>query len=600
MREQAEKKIGKLYPKAKLKDGKEAIAVAWLWARTVPSPDPRARGAHVPLVSSFVLSTKASKEVIVKPVVDRAKMTWAFEIEEKPNKDALKAAKEGTKSARATFACLLTGTPIGGEYIDAEAQAGRMSERLMAIVAEGPGGRLYLPPAADHVSAAEAAGEIVAERSDEMDLPTQECRGTFASNAQGRRYKFKTFADYFTPRQLLALTTFSDLVIAARDKVFTDAKHHWSRAHADDVRRLADGGLGPVAYADAVVTYLSMVLSRMAFYGSSLCRWLPKDNAMAQSMSKQSMAMTWDFAEGNPIGQSSSEVLACARAIADCIDATYARFPATIELRDAQLNAFQKGAVFSTDPPYYNNVGYADLSDFFYVWLRRTLLNVHPDLFRRILTPKSEELVANSYRHQSKDEAERHFMEGMKKALYGFSCAMDGVPAIIYYAFKQQEAGDNVLTSPGWSSFLQAVADVGLAVDGTWPVRSESEGRSVAMDANALASSIILVCRRRDGSTSTITRADFLRALRREMPSALVEICRAGVGPTDIQQAAIGPGIGIFTRHASVLNTDGTPMLVKDALQLINQVREEIASTGDAVYDSETRFALDWFAAKGF
>jgi putative DNA methylase len=321
---------------------------------------------------------------------------------------------------------------------------------------------------------------------------------------------------------------------------------------------------------------------------------------MAQSMSKQSLAMTWDYAEGNPIGQSSSEVLTCVRAIADCIDATYSRFPATIELRDAQLNAFTKGAMFSTDPPYYNNVGYADLSDFFYVWLRRTLLGVHPNLFRRILTPKSDELVASSYRHQDMNAAERHFMEGMKKALHGFSCAMDRIPAVIYYAYKQQEAGDDALTSPGWSSFLQAVTDVGLAVDGTWPVRSESEGRSVAMDANALASSIVLVCRRRDNLAPTITRADFSRALRREMPAALAEIRRAGVGPTDIQQAAIGPGIGIFTRYAQVLNTDGTPMLVRDALKLVNQVREEITSSGDADYDSETRFALDWFATKNF
>ncbi|WP_316202611.1 MULTISPECIES: DUF1156 domain-containing protein [unclassified Bradyrhizobium] len=600
IREQAERTISQFYPKARLKDGKEVTAVAWLWARTVASPDPRAKGAPVPLVSSFVLSTRTDKEVIVKPVVDRAKMTWTFGIEEKPDRDALKAAKEGTKSARATFKCLLTGAPISGEYIDAEAQAGRMSECLMAIVAEGANGRIYLPPTAEHIFAAEAASKIVAGRADEMELPTQECRGTFASNAQGRRYKFKTFADYFTPRQLLSLTTVSDLVLAVRDKVLADAELHWSGTCADDLRRLTEGGLGPVAYADAVATYLAMVLSRMVFYGSSLCRWLPKDNAMAQSMSKQSLAMTWDFAEGNPIGQSSSEILTCVRAVADCIDATYARFPATIELRDAQLNAFPKGAVFSTDPPYYNNVGYSDLSDFFYVWLRRTLSSVHPDLFRRILTPKSEELVASSYRHESMGEAELHFMEGMKKALYGFSSAMDGTPASIYYAYKQQEAGGDALTSPGWSSFLQAVVDAGLAVDGTWPVRSESEGRSVAMDANALASSIVLVCRRRDDSAPTTTRAEFVRALRREMPDALSEIRRAGVGPTDIQQAAIGPGIGIFARSAGVLNTDGTPMLVKDALKLINQVREEITSTTDADYDIETRFALDWFAAMGF
>lgn len=604
MREQAEKKIGHLYPKVMMNDGKEATVVAWLWARTVPSPDPRAKGAHVPLVSSFVLSAKAGsegKEIVVKPVVDRAKMTWTFEINEKPNSEVLKAAKKGTKSARATFACLLTGAPIGGEYIDAEAQAGRMSNRLMAIVAEGDRGRVYLSPTTEHSSAAELADKIIAQRGDEMDLPTQECRGTFASNALGRRYTFKTFVDYFTPRQLVALATFSDLVLEAREKVLADATKHWSDEHADDTRRLADGGLGPTAYADAVATYLAMVLSRMAFYGSSLCGWLPKDNAMGQAMKKQAIAMSWDFAEGNPIGQSSSEILACARAVADCLDASYARFPGTVELHDAQINAFQKGSVFSTDPPYYDNVGYADLSDFFYVWLRRTLHRIHPDLFRRLLTPKAEELVATAYRDGGKEGSERHFMEGMKKALFGIASALDGVPAAIYYAYKQQEVGADALTSPGWASFLQAVVDSGLAIDGTWPVRSESEGRSIAMGTNALASSIVLVCRRRDASSAQhVTRVDFLRALRREMPAALAEIRRAGVGPTDIQQAAIGPGIGIFTRYGSVLNNDGTPMLVKDALKLINQVREEITSISDTDYDSETRFALDWFAAKGF
>jgi putative DNA methylase len=600
MREQGEKKIGHLYPKVKLKDGKEMTVIAWLWVRTVRSPDPRAKGAHVPLASTFLLSSKAEKEVIVRPLVDRAMMTWDFEIDDKPSVDAVRIARKGTKAARATFSCLLTGTPIKGEYIDSEAQAGRMSERLMAIVVDGRLGRIYLPPTSEQAATALAANKIVTEQGDEMNLPTEKCRGTFASNAQGRRYKFQTFADYYTPRQLLALKTFSDLVKAVRDTVLADATKVWFGPHAGDSRRLSSGGLGPTAYADTISTYLAMVVNRVAFYGSSLNRWLPKDNAMGQSMAQQAVTMTWDFAEGNPFGDSSSAIQTCTRAISDCIDAAYAGCDAIVTMRDAQANDFPNGTAFSTDPPYYNNVEYSDLSDFFYVWLKRMLSGIHPDLFRRILTPKSEELVATSYRFGGKDEADRHFMQGMKKALYGFSSAMDGVPAAIYYAYKQQEIGEDVLTSPGWSSFLQAVADAGLAINGTWPVRSESEGRSVAMDSNALASSIVLVCRRRDDGAPTITRADFLRALRREMPAALVELRRAGVGPTDIQQAAIGPGIGMFTRHARVLNTDGTPMLVKDALKLINQVREEITSSGDADYESETRFALDWFSAKGF
>jgi len=273
--------------------------------------------------------------------------------------------------------------------------------------------------------------------------------------------------------------------------------------------------------------------------------------------------------------------------------------PGAIEVRDAQQNAFPK-AVFATDPPYYDNIGYSDLSDFFYVWLRRTLATIHPELLRRVVTPKREELVASPYRHGSKDHAEASFLNGMKRALTGIAKATVACPTTMYYAFKQSEAAEDGVTSAGWASFLQGIVESGLAVDGTWPMRSELSNRMVAAETNALASSIVLVCRRREVAAPTVTRADFLRALRREMPARLAEIRRAGVGPTDIQQAAIGPGIGIFTRHAQVLNTDGTPMLVKDALKLINQVREEITAPATGEYDPATLFALDWFAAQGF
>jgi putative DNA methylase len=603
MRAEAEKKIGHLYPKVKLNDGKtDATVIAWLWARTVPSPDPRTNGAHVPLASSFVLSGKAGREVIVKPVVDRTKMTWAFEIDDRPSKDALNAAKDGTKAARATFACLLTGTPIGGEYIDAEAQAGRMSECLIAIVAEGSrAGRRVLPPTTKHASVAEAACKIVAERGDEMDLPTQECRGTFASNAQGRRYKFKTFADYFTPRQLVALTTFSDLVMVAREKVLADAKKHWFGTCADDTRRLADGGLGPIAYADTVATHLGLIASKLTAYHCSIGVWRAKEQKTGRAFGRQSISMTWDFPECNPFAGAGGDWDGACNDAAKVVAELGGLGTGAISKQLAQEICVGEGSpiTISTDPPYYDNVMYADLSDFYYVWRRRALHLVHPELFRRVLTQKDEELVATPYRHGGVDNAELFFLEGMKMALANISRGVIETPATIYYAFKQSEISEDGVTSAGWATFLQAIVDNGLAVDGTWPMRTE-QSAALKTKINSLASSIVLVCRHRDASAPTITRADFLRALRREMPEALAEIRRASVGPTDIQQAAIGPGIGIFTRYVQVFNTDGRPMLVKEALKLINQVREEITSHGDAEYDSETRFALDWFAAKGF
>jgi putative DNA methylase len=593
MRQQAYKKIGHLYPKVRLKGGKEATTVAWLWARTVPSPDPRAKNAHVPLVSSFVLSTKADKEVIVKPVIDRVKMEWRFEINEKPSKDEIETAKKGTKASRgANFVCLLTGAAIDDRHVKAEAKAGRMAAALMAIVAEDQRSRVYVAPLLAHVEAA----EVDAPEVPEVDQPMPKNPRWFSPPDYG----MPNYKDLFTARQLLALTTFYDLVMEARERLLADAVKRWSGTHTGDCRRLADGGLGPVAYADAVAVYLAFIVSRMVGYGSTITTWLPKDSALRHSMPRQALQMTWDFAEANVFGASSGDHKTCESAIVSYLDQFNGCRGALIEQGDAVTKKFVAPTVFCTDPPYYDNVGYADLSDYFYLWLRRSLRSVYPEPFRRLATPKREELVATPYRHGTAKAADAFFMDGMKKILSAISETTTDKPATIFYAYKQQEFDAEAVTSAGWASFLQAVVDAGLSIDGTWPIRSEGSQRVNSNDANALASSIVLVCRRRDIAAPTITRADFIRALRREMPVALGEIRHAGVGPTDIQQAAIGPGIGIFTRYSTILNTDGTPMLVKDALKLINQVREEITAPATGEYDPETLFALDWFAAKGF
>jgi putative DNA methylase len=593
MREQAEKKIGHLYPKVKLKDGKEATAIAWLWVRTVPSPDPRARGAHVPIAASFVLSAKVGKEVIVKPVVDHAKMEWRFEIDDKPPEADIETAKKGTKAARgANFVCVLTGAVIDDKHVKAEAKSGHMGAAIMAIVAEGQRGRVYLPPIPVHAKAA----MVDAPEVPEVDQPLPKNSRWFSPPDYG----MPNYKDLFTPRQLLALTTFSDLVTAAREKVLAGAKNHWSSAHADDIRRLADGGLGPVAYADAVATYLGLAVDKAADRNSTLCAWEPNMNRMRNTFGRQALPMVWDYVETNPLAGAGGDIAGTAHAVYEVLDRLQCTATGSIQLHDAQSLTHAAAPMFATDPPYYDNIGYADLSDYFYVWMRRSLRNIHPELFRRVLTAKAEELVADPYRHGGKDDAEVFFLNGMKKALSAISKSSAELPATIYYAFKQSELSQEGVTSAGWASFLQAVVHSGLVVDGTWPVRSELATRNVASGTNALASSIILVCRRRHALAPTITRADFLRALRREMRDALAAIRHAGVGPTDIQQAAIGPGIGIFTRYEQVLNTDGTQMLVKDALKLINQVREEITVPTTGEYDPETLFALDWFAAKGF
>jgi putative DNA methylase len=597
MREKAQKKIGHLYPKARLKNGKDVTVIAWLWARTVPSPDPRAKGAYVPLASSFVLSAKPGKEVIVKPVVDRAKMTWAFEIEDKPSKDDIEAAKKGTKAARgANFACLLTGAAIDDTHIKSSGQSGKMSASLMAIVAEGDRKRIYLAPNSEHANAANSAAPPEVPEI-EQPVPERLTGGTCFG------YGLDRFDKLFTPRQLVALTTLSDLVMRTRENVLADAKKHWSGAHRDDTRRLADGGLGPVAYADAVATYLALCVSRQANRSATLTFWDTGGEKVQQVFARQALPMVWDFCECNIFSTSSGNFAGQTEYLVNVIENLAATCFGRIENRNAALHSFDRELIFATDPPYYDNIGYADLSDFFYIWLRRSLASetdkVWPDLFRRVVTPKAEELVANPHRHNGAGAAEMFFMDGIKKVLRGMADATANFPITLFYAFKQADKGEDGITSAGWSTFLQGVHDCGLVIDGTWPMRTELAG-NLKKKVNALASSIMLVCRRRDKSALTITRADFLRALRREMPAALAEIRHAGVGPTDIQQAAIGPGMGVFTRHAKVLNTDGTPMQVRDALKLINQVREEITAPATGEYDPETLFALDWFAAKGF
>jgi putative DNA methylase len=591
MRAEAEKKIHYLYPKAKLKDGKGATVIAWLWARTVPSPDPRAKGAPVPLASSFVLSARAGQEVIVRPVVDRSKMEWRFEIDDEPSAEDFRRAKDGMKAARgANFVCLLTGAAIDDRHVKREAKSGRMGATLIAIVAEGTRGRLYLPPTPQHV----AVTQLDRPEVPEIDQPMPKNPRWFSPPDYG----MANYIDLFTPRQLVALTTFSDLVTAARERASSDARKHWSGAGADDVRPLAEGGLGPVAYADAVATYLGFVLSSMTDRHSTICTWDAGGptwgTKLRNTFARQALPMTWDYAEANPLSGQSGSLDNSLDYTSKAVDAILSNENMGGRVFEGLSQTLQAPHVaFSTDPPYYDNVGFADLSDYFYVWIRRTLRTVFPSLFRRVLVPKSDELVATPYRHQSKAAAEAFFLNGMKKTFAAIASTTTDVPVTVCYAYKQKE-------SEGWATFLQALVDSGLGVDATWPLRSELSTRMNAKDANALGSSIVHVCRRRQIGGQIGTRTDFLRALRREMPAALAEIRHAGVGPTDIQQAAIGPGIGIFTRYAQVLNTDGTPMLVKDALKLINQVREEIGSHSDTDYDSETRFALDWFAAKAF
>lgn len=601
IRDEAEKRIGHLYPKAQLSDGSEAKIIAWLWARTVRSPDPSANGAMVPLVSSFMLSTKDGRKAWVEPVIDAsARDGWRFEVKDgKLTRVDEERLKKGTKGEGrgSSFTCVLTGAVISGAYIKAEGMASRMGARLMAIVAEGHRQRIYLSPDASQ----EAVTSLLEDNARVIDAKSGGLSQSVPSRLTGGTcysYGLISFDKLFTPRQLITLTTFTDLVDEVYAKILKDA---CAAGFVNDEKSLRSSGIGANAYADAVVTYLGLALDRSAMGGNSLTRWNPVGPKAQHAFGRQALPMIWDYAETNLLGEATGSFDSGYEMVVNALSNANTSFGEIYSV-DAANNSYAVGPVLiSTDPPYYDNVGYADLSDFFYVWLRRSLSSIWPDLFRRLSTPKQEELVATAYRHGGRDQAEIFFMNGMAAALTSMrKAAEENLPLAIYYAFKQAEVAADGVTSAGWASFLQAVVDSGLVVDGTWPLRTEMATRMVGQGANALASSIVLVCRKRMDSASTIIRADFIRALRQELPDAINDIRKAGVGPVDMQQSVIGPGMGVFSRHAKVLEDDDSAMSVKTALSLINRVWEEIDQELDAAFDSETQVALAWFATYGF
>lgn len=592
MRSEAEKRIGHLYPKARLPDGSEATVIAWLWARTVRSPDPAVKGAMVPLVSSFLLSVREGQNAWVEPVIDaNAPDGWRFEVRTgRLSKEQEARLKSGTKAGRGNFTCLLTGTPISEEWNRSEGKAKRLGTRLMAIVANAGRQRAYLSPNDEH--------EILANTIEPESAP----EGELFDKALGFRvpaYGLTQWADLFTSRQLVALKAYSELITETRERVVEDARLGQLK---QDTGRLSVGGVGAEAYADAVATYLSLAVSRLTDIQNALCTWELSKTQVRHLFGRQAIPMVWDFAENCMFNNAAGDFKTSLENLVKAMNTSPARGIGAVGNIDAAKNNFPvRPIVVSTDPPYYDNIGYADLSDFFYVWLRQSLADVWPDLFRRIITPKETELVATPYRHGGRDAAEAFFMEGMSQALTAMrKAATEAEPLAIYYAFKQSEMAADGVTSAGWASFLQAVVDSGLAVDGTWPMRSELANRMRGIGSNALASSIVLVCRKRTFDASVITRAEFVRLLRRELPEGIDKIRKAGVGPVDMQQSVIGPGMGVFSRHAKVLEDDDSGMTVKTALAIINRVWEEIDQELDAAFDGETQVALAWFAAYGF
>ena len=599
MRDEAEKRIGHLYPKIEVTTemaqerpdlnpyvGRKLTVIAWLWARTVKSPNPAFADVDVPLASTFLLSTKKGKEAYIEPVVEDGGYYFTVKSGTPPER-----AKNGTKLARgANFQCVMSKLPIAAGYIKAEGKAGRMSAKLMAIVAEGDRGRVYLALTPEH--------ESIVQKADPMWKP----QGAMPDDRRWFSppiYGLPNFADIFTDRQLVALTTFSDLVTEARERVLADAV---STGMPDDGVPLRSGGACATAYAEAVTVYLGIGIDRLADRSSAICSWDSGYTKIRNTFGRQAIPMTWDYAEGNVFSDSTGNFTSLLQWVEKFLIEVPTRVSGISLQMDASSQHSRGYKIVSTDPPYYDNIGYADLSDFFYVWLRRSLRPMFPDLFATLAVPKTDELVATPYRHGSKEKAEKFFLHGMTLAMQRL--ADQGHPAFpvtIYYAFKQAESrGDAGVASTGWETFLDAVLRAGLGVSGTWPMRTELGNRMVGMGTNALASSVVLVCRPRPTDAPIATRREFVDALKSELPDALRMMQQGNIAPVDLAQAAIGPGMAIFTRYSRVLDAGGKAVSVREALALINETLDEALAEQEGDFDADTRWALAWFDQSGF
>jgi len=600
IQKRATEKIGHLYPKVRLSKqygGREANVIAWIWARTVASPNPAAKGAHVPLLSKYWLSSKKGSLAWVEPIVDRNNETWRFEVRTGEPSDR-GFVKRGTQIGRGGFECLLTKTPITFGYLRAEGAAGRLSERLIAVVAELPRGRTYLSVSTEHEKIAKT------ERRDseiEALLPNE------ALGFRVQNYGIRKYSQMFTSRQLTAILTLSDSIKEIRQDVTKNAEEAGlSASEAKD-------------YAKTVATFLALALNRCADFNNALCTWNPGNQKVMHLFGRQAIPMSWDFAEANIMGNSVGSWSTCSNYVADCIEVIGKSAGKKGKAR--QIDAASpwndiKGLMVSTDPPYYDNIGYAPLSDFFYIWLRRSIGDLHPELFKTILAPKEPELTAAPERFGgSKEKAKDHFESGFKKSFTALREKMDPrFPLTVYYAFKQEDEqvgsdeGDDgdektprngVDRTTGWETLLDALLGSGFQITATWPIRSEQQWRMRSMGSNALASCIVLACRPRPVDTMQCTRRDFMNGLKKELPAALKHLQQGNIAPVDLAQAAIGPGMAIFSRYAKVMESSGRSMTVRTALNLINQALDEVLAEQEAEFDGDTRWALAWFDQHG-
>lgn len=584
MKREAFKRIGHLYPKAEVPrdlGGGEATVIAWIWARTVKCPNP-ACGCEMPLANSFILSKKKGNEAWVEPVIDGTSIEYVV------HKGKCPKGKESCKLARgAEFKCVRCGAVTNKTYIHDEISEKRSGSVLMAVVAEGKNGRIYLSPSEIQ---SEAARSAVPEWE-----PNEMMNVNSPNLVSGRGYGITQWKELFTNRQLTALTTFCDLVKEAQGKAESDAI---AAGMADDGIPLRDGGKGAKAYGEAIGVYLAFLVDKLSDYQSAISSWDSSRDGLGHAFGRQAIPMVWDYSEGNPFSNSSG----CfdnmiAWVVKSVENFPFARNTSLAEQLDAQSDCGLRNIMVSTDPPYYDNICYADLSDYFYIWMRHSLKDTYPELFSTVLVPKVDELVAEASRHEGdKTKAKKFFEDGMLescKQIYKYT--RDDIPVTIYYAYKQSDSNEKGTASTGWETMLSAIIKSGFTITGTWPMRTELTNRRVGISTNALASSIVLVCRKRPTDAPITTRRNFVNALRRELRPALKKLQESNIAPVDLAQSAIGPGMAVFSRYGGVLGASGEPISVREALLIINEEIDLYFNEQSGDMDNDSRFCLDLY-----
>ena len=593
MREMAKERIGRNYPDIEVSSGntkRTATPIAYIWARTVTCPNPACR-CETPLVRSFWLSKKRGHRAYIDPIAHNGDIDYEVRFEGNGWTDFSHVEEEtvGRKGAR----CLHCGGPVSLDYIRAESREHGLGNELMAIVSESPfgKGRWYS-------TATQEDERLAKQLKRPMGTPISslpEKALSFRVQAYGMDQHWKLFTD----RQLTALVTLSDLTRELRKIVKSNAIEAGMN---DDAEMLASGGTGAHAYSEAVSMYLALMVDKLTDYSASICTWHSTRELLRNVFSRQALPMAWDFAECNPLSRSAGSFTSMSGQVVDAILTLPAKPKCDATQRDAARTEGLSNLLISTDPPYYDNIGYSDLSDYFYIWLRRSLRDVYPDTFATMLAPKAEELIATPYRFDGgADEAKLFFENGMRETFTRLAKALSPeYPLTVYYAYKQLEATEDGRSSSGWETMLQALMDSGLQITGTWPMRTEMSNRTIASGTNALASSVVLVCRKREEGAPIATRPEFQRELRRMLRSGVGDLQNGSIAPVDMAQASIGPGMAAFSKYSQVLESDGSPMSVHTALGIINEQLDNLMGESGESFDNETRFCITWYEQFGF